>query len=113
MCDGKRYGRLYRIESLSGGSVTAGFRKASPTIRTTGAVTLYQALPKADKLEWIVQKSVELGVFGIVPFMSSRCVSGPLPRTLKKKRAEAPENRAGAAKQADEVLSPGGASCGL
>ena len=37
-------------------------------------VTLYQGLPKADKMEWIVQKAVELGVHRIVPVSMSRCV---------------------------------------
>lgn len=48
-------------------------------------VVLYQALPKFDKLEYIVQKSVELGVSKIVPFLSSRCISRPDEKTMKKK----------------------------
>lgn len=38
------------------------------------AITLYQALPKADKMELIIQKCVELGVSRIVPVETSRCV---------------------------------------
>lgn len=38
------------------------------------AITLVQALPAADKMDWIVQKAVELGVTGIVPVVSSRSV---------------------------------------
>ena len=38
-------------------------------------VLLYQAMPKGDKLELIVQKAVELGACGIYPFESSRCVT--------------------------------------
>jgi len=37
-------------------------------------VTLFQGLPKAGKMESIVQKSVELGVFEIVPVEMQRCV---------------------------------------
>lgn len=37
-------------------------------------VTLFQALPKADKMETIIQKMVELGVNEIVPVETSRCV---------------------------------------
>lgn len=37
-------------------------------------VTLYQALPKGDKMETIIQKMVELGVHRIVPIETSRCV---------------------------------------
>ena len=37
-------------------------------------ITLYQALPKGDKLETVIQKAVECGVSEIVPFESERCV---------------------------------------
>ena len=50
-------------------------------------VTLYQALPKGDKMDYIVQKCVELGVSRIVPLISSRCVSRPDEKSLSKKRA--------------------------
>ena len=48
-------------------------------------VTLYQALPKGDKMELIIQKSVEIGVTEIVPVISSRCVSRPDKKSLSKK----------------------------
>ncbi len=38
------------------------------------AVTLAQALPSGDKMDWIVQKAVELGVARIVPLAAARCV---------------------------------------
>ncbi len=38
-------------------------------------VRLYQALPKSDKLDTIIQKSVETGAHVIVPFESERCVA--------------------------------------
>jgi 16S rRNA (uracil1498-N3)-methyltransferase len=37
-------------------------------------VTLFQALPKADKMEFIIQKCVELGIYSIVPVAAHRCV---------------------------------------
>ena len=37
-------------------------------------IRLFQALPKGDKLETIIQKSVECGVAEIIPFESERCV---------------------------------------
>lgn len=40
-------------------------------------VTLYQAYPKSAKMEDVVQKAVELGAAGIVPFISKRCVKRP------------------------------------
>ncbi len=38
-------------------------------------VTLFQGLPKSDKMELIIQKCVELGVSGIVPVITERCVT--------------------------------------
>ena len=37
-------------------------------------VTLYQALPKKDKLELIIQKATELGVANIVPIVTKRTI---------------------------------------
>ena len=37
-------------------------------------ITLYQALPKGDKLDTIIQKAVECGVSKIIPFQSERCI---------------------------------------
>ena len=48
---------------------------------------LFQALPKGDKMDWIVQKATELGVYAIQPFLSSRCISRPDGKSMEKKRA--------------------------
>lgn len=55
--------------------------EAEPSVK----VTLYQALPKGDKMEFIIQKAVEIGVTEIVPVISSRCVSRPDKKSLSKK----------------------------
>ncbi len=39
------------------------------------SVTLFQGLPKGDKMDLIVQKATELGVFRIVPVIMNRCVA--------------------------------------
>ncbi len=38
------------------------------------ALSLYQSYIKADKMEYVVQKAVELGINKIVPFLSKNCV---------------------------------------
>ncbi len=50
----------------------------------TCRITLCQALPKSGKMDFIVQKSTELGVVRIVPFHSARSV----PRLSVEKGAE-------------------------
>lgn len=37
-------------------------------------VYLFQGIPKGDKMEWIIQKMVELGVYEIVPVAMQRCI---------------------------------------
>lgn len=48
-------------------------------------IYLFQGLPKADKMELIIQKTVELGVSEIIPCEMSRCV---VKLEEKKKRAK-------------------------
>ena len=50
-------------------------------------ITLYQALPKGDKMDYIVQKCVELGVYEIAPVITARCVSRPDEKAIVKKTA--------------------------
>ena len=38
-------------------------------------VTVFQGIPKAGKMEQIIQKAVELGVYRIIPVSMERCVS--------------------------------------
>lgn len=38
-------------------------------------VTLFQGLPKASKMDYIIQKTTELGIYRIVPCALNRCVS--------------------------------------
>ena len=38
------------------------------------AVTIAQALPESAKMDWIIEKSVELGAAGIQPLVAQRCV---------------------------------------
>lgn len=51
-------------------------RKVNPLPSTEPklAVTLFQGLPKADRMDWVVQKVTELGVSRIVPVALERCV---------------------------------------
>lgn len=48
-------------------------------------VTIFQGLPKADKMEYIIQKSVELGVYDITPVDMKRCVVKLDEKNAKKK----------------------------
>jgi 16S rRNA (uracil1498-N3)-methyltransferase len=43
-------------------------------VETDIKVTIFQGLPKADKMEYIIQKSVELGAYDITPVEMKRCI---------------------------------------
>lgn len=70
------------------------------------AVVLYQALPKGDKMDLIVQKAVEMGASRIVPFVSERCVSRPDGAALAKKCARWQRIALEAAKQCGRGAVP-------
>lgn len=69
-------------------------------------VTLYQASPKGDKLEYITQKAVELGVYDIIPFISDRCVSRPDEKSSAKKAERLTKIAKEAAKQCGRAYLP-------
>lgn len=48
-------------------------------------ITIFQGLPKADKMELVIQKSVELGVYNIVPVAMKRCVVKLDSKDVRKK----------------------------
>ena len=63
------------IESITRDTVLGKVIKKEPGIGEPKIrLTLYQALLKTDKFEFVLQKCVELGVTGFVPFVSERCV---------------------------------------
>lgn len=45
-----------------------------PDYELKNRIYLFQGLPKADKMELIVQKAVELGAYSVVPVSTRRCV---------------------------------------
>lgn len=69
-------------------------------------VTLYQAVPKLDKLEHIIQKTVELGVSRIVPVLTRRCVSRPDEKDFAKKLPRLNKIAEEAAKQSGRGIIP-------
>ena len=69
-------------------------------------VSIYMAFPKADKLEHVIQKATELGAYEIVAFPSSRCVSKPDDKSLRKKLERWQKIAASAAEQSGRGRIP-------
>ncbi len=70
------------------------------------SVSVYMAFPKADKLEHVIQKATELGAAEIVAFPTSRCVSRPDEKSLKKKLERWQKIAASAAEQSGRGKIP-------
>ncbi len=69
-------------------------------------MTLYQALPKGDKLDTIIQKAVECGACRIVPFESTNCVVKVKEDTEARKQERRCKIAAEAAKQCRRGILP-------
>lgn len=73
------------IRCADTGNVSAALIAQLPSTEPSLSVTLFQGLPKADKMDLIVQKATELGVVRIVPVLMQRCVSRPDPKDMARK----------------------------
>lgn len=69
-------------------------------------ITLFQGLPKADKLELIIQKAVELGVFRVVPVETKRSIVKLDEKKAKSKTARWQQISEAAAKQSKRGIIP-------
>ncbi|MEB3224069.1 MAG: 16S rRNA (uracil(1498)-N(3))-methyltransferase [Candidatus Sericytochromatia bacterium] len=63
-----------RVTAIEGREVALAVVSEAHEAPDGPPITLVQALPKGDKLDWIVQKATELGVAAIRPVAASRCV---------------------------------------
>lgn len=64
-----------KLEVVNDRACEARVLSALPSPEPCAKVTLIQGLPKSDKLEWIVQKATELGVWALWPVEMTRCVA--------------------------------------
>lgn len=66
---------LCDIEKIDNSEIICNIKqKLEEKVESNIEVTIFQGLPKADKMEYIIQKSVELGVHDITPVEMKRCV---------------------------------------
>lgn len=69
-------------------------------------VTLFQAIPKGEKMDLIIQKAVELGVYRIVPVMTQRSVVQLDKKGREKKLVRWTKIAEEAAKQCRRAIIP-------
>ena len=102
--DGKEY-RCGIIEI--GEEIICGLRFIKEDgVELPSKITLFQGLPKADKMELIVQKAVELGAYEIVPVSMKRCVVKLDEKKQKSKISRWQSISEAAAKQSKRSIIP-------
>ncbi len=70
-------GREYRcgIEAYTDGEVICTLRFIKEDgVELPSRIYLFQGLPKADKMELVIQKAIELGAYEVIPVAAKRCV---------------------------------------
>lgn len=103
--DGKNY--FCGISDITDSFVRADIlEKEAESTELPCKIYLFQGLPKSDKMEWIIQKTVELGVYEVIPVAMKNCVA-----KLDDKKAKAKVSRwqaiaESAAKQSKRSLIP-------
>lgn len=86
--------------------VTLRLENELPSPEPSLRVTLYQGIPKGDKMDYIAQKCTEAGVFRVVPVAFSRCVALWSGKDAEKKCVRFQRIAAEAAKQSGRALVP-------
>lgn len=102
-------GREYRcgIDEISDTEVICRLRFIKEDgVELPAKVFLFQGLPKGDKMELIIQKTVELGVYEIIPIEMKRCVVKLDAKKAKSKIARWQSIAEAAAKQSKRAIVP-------
>lgn len=107
-CNGMGKDYVCRVLELSKDEVRVTIEKTQETgTELSTKITLFQGLPKKDKMEFIIQKTVELGVYEIVPVQMKRSVVKLTDaKKLLKKQERWQMIAEAAAKQCDRGIIP-------
>ena len=89
LCNGKGMDYEAEIENITADCIECGIVKkqksnSEPDIK----VTLVQGIPKASKMDYIIQKTTELGISRIIPCTLARCVVKLENRKAEEKKTE-------------------------
>ncbi len=107
ICDGKSNDYLCTITDIYPNTVVLKVDECVNNINEPNKnIHLYQAMPKGSKFEYIIQKSVELGVTGITPVLTKRCISRPNAKSIKNKIIRYNKIAEQAAKQSGRGIIP-------
>lgn len=101
----KDYGCMIEEITKDTVTLTVCYEQANET-EPSIKVSLYQGVPKGDKMEDIIQKCVELGIYEITPVLTKRSVSRPDEKQAKKKQVRYSKIALEAAQQSGRGIVP-------
>lgn len=106
LCDGKGHECEAELTSISKAEAVLKAGPVRDSVSEPGhLITLFQCLPKTGKMETVIQKGTELGLFALVPAVSERCVALP-GKDFEKKRERYQKVAEEAAKQSRRGIVP-------
>ena len=107
LCDGNGTDYAATITAIGKDAVTVSVDNAAPNATEPSlAVTLYMGMPKGDKLEFVIQKAVELGVTKVVPVVTARSIVRVSGKDAEKKQVRLQRIAAEAAGQCGRGIIP-------
>lgn len=107
LCDSAGTDYRCRLVAVGENEVHAQVVERTPTRSEPGvSVTVYQGLPKSEKMDFIVQKCVEIGAVRVVPVSMARSVVRLNAAEGAKKQARWQKIAASAAEQSGRGLVP-------
>lgn len=86
--------------------ITKIIEKLDTSVESNVQIDLYQGLPKADKMELIIQKTIEIGINKIIPVDMVRCVVKLDEKETRKKIERWQKIAEAAAKQSKRDIIP-------
>lgn len=105
--DGNNHRYCCHIESFEAESIVLQIQEELETdTELPSRIYLFQGLPKSDKMELIIQKAVELGVYEVIPVMTKRAVVKLDAKKAEKKVSRWREIARSAAKQSGRGILP-------
>lgn len=105
--DGENHEYTCYIESLEAEEILAHIMYVQEAgLELASKIFLFQGLPKSDKMELIIQKAVELGVYEVVPVATSRAVVKLDEKKARKKVERWQQIAESAAKQSKRMRIP-------
>lgn len=107
VCDGMGNDYECRISELERDEIALDIESTAPSAsELPQRLYLFQGLPKSDKMELIIQKAVELGVYEIIPVATMRAIVKIDAKKEDKKIARWQQIAEAAAKQSGRAVIP-------